>query len=368
MFYTRVNKLIIKRGEPLLEKKKITIKEIAQKSGVSVSTVSRVLNDSPSVNEAKRKKIQAVIDEFDYQPSMFARGMISNKTHTLAVIVSDITNPYFTELVAEINQFSKIAGYSILLFNTMSAGSSKFSAAYESEVAIFKTIIEKQVDGVIILGGEVDQEKIAPAYAVALNQLSYKIPTVVIGQKHVAIDCTFIERNLTLGTTMVTQHLLALGNKKIGFIGGEPGVTITGERLNAFKKTLSIYSHVEERYIILNDYYAKDGYVAMQELLAQGDLPEAIVTINDAVALGAIRALVDAGKNCPKDIAIASCDQFSTSAFSVPRLTSINQHNDFLGRVAIKTLTQLIDETVDEIVFDHRPELVINESCGAKLK
>lgn len=351
-----------------MEKKTITIKEIAQKSGVSVSTVSRVLNDSPSVNAEKRQKIQAVIDELGYQPSMFARGMISNKTNTLAVIVSDITNPYFTELVAEINQSSKTVGYSILLFNTMSAGTSKYNSAYENEVAIFKTIIEKQVDGVILLGGEVDKVDVSPEYTAALNQLSHKIPTVIIGQEHPEIDCVFIERNLALGTTMITQHLLALGNKKIGFIGGEPGVTITDERLKAFKHTLEIYSQVEERYILLNDYYAKDGYAAMEKLIAQGELPDALVTINDSVALGAIRALVDAGKSCPEDIAIASCDQFGANAYSVPRLTSINQHNDFLGRVAIKTLTQLIDEQKEDLTFDHRPELDIQESCGAGLK
>lgn len=349
-----------------MEKKHITIKEIAQKCGVSVSTVSRVLNDSPSVNPAKRAKIQAVIDDYNYQPSMFARGMISNKTNTIAVVVSDITNPYFTELVSEINQYSKTVGYSLLLFNTMSAGHSKFSSPIDNEIDLFKTIIEKQVDGVIILGGEIDKEKIAPPYAKALNQLSQKIPTVVVGQQNADIKCQFVERNLELGTMMITQHLLALGKQRIGFIGGEPGVCITEKRLKAFKETLSLYGTVEEDFILLNDYYAKDGYDAMVELLEKGQLPDAIVAINDTVALGAIRALADYQKSSPQDLAIASCDQFSTSAYSVPRLTSINQHNDFLGRIAIKTLTELITDDHVETTFDHRPELVIRESCGAK--
>ena len=349
--------------------KQVTIKEIASRCGVSVSTVSRVLNDSPSVNPTKREKIQKVIDELGYQPSMFARAMVSKQTYTFAVVVSDITNPYFTSLVYEIEQYSKKVGYSVLLINTMSAGKNKDQASYEREIDNFKTIKEKQVDGVIVLGGELDRERIDEAYLQQLNKLDEEIPVVVIGHSHEGCQCTFIERDLDKGVRLLTQHLLALGYRKIGFIGGEPGIIITERRLKAFRETLSIYGQVDEDYIILNDYYIKDGYHAMRQLIAQDkELPTALVAINDDVAMGAIRALADAGLSCPQDIKIGSCDYFMNSEYHVPRITTIDQHNEYLGEVAVKKLLHFIDTNQEDIPFIHEPELMIRESCGVYLQ
>lgn len=345
--------------------KQITIKEIAKLSGVSVSTVSRVLNNNPSVNPTKRAKIQAVIDQYGYQPSMFARGMVSKETHTLAIVVPDITNPYFTSLIFEIEQYAKQVGYSVLLMNTMTAGMNRDSSL--SEIDNFKTIKEKQVDGVIILGGELDKVVVDQAYLSSLNRLNQEIPVIVIGQKYEGCDCTFIERDLEKGVQLITHHLLALGHRKIGFIGGEPGVKITEIRLRTFKETLGIYTSIDDDYIISNDYYGKDGYAAMKHILEQDkENPTAIIAINDMVAIGAIRALADAGMSCPKDIKLASCDYFLNSEYQVPRITSVDQHNKYLGEVAVKKLLHIIDETNEDIIFHHEPKLIIQESCGIR--
>lgn len=350
-------------------KKNVTIIEIAEKSGVSVSTVSRVLNNSPSVSDKKRKKIQAVIDELGYQPSVFARGMISKKTNTLAIVVPDITNPYFTSLIVEIERYSKEIGYSLLLFNTMTAGSNKFIDTSFKEATAFKTIIEKQVDGVLILGGEIDKEQPHNDYLTALNQLNQQIPVVIIGQKQENCDCLFVERDLDKGVTTLTQHLLALGHRKIGFIGGESGVKVTTQRVEAFKKTLSIYSEVDESLIVLNDYYVEDGYTGMQKLLAnQDNLPTAVVAINDTVAIGVLRALTDANYHTPRDIAVASCDRFPNSEFQIPRITTIDQHNDYLGKASVMKLISAIQSENENSMIQHSPELIIRESCGAKFK
>lgn len=349
--------------------KQVTIKEIAKRSGVSVSTVSRVLNDSPSVNAVKRTKIQKVIDELGYQPSMFARAMVSKQTYTFGVIVSDITNPYFTSLVYEIEQYSREVGYSVLLVNTMTAGKNKDQTSHKREIEHFKTIKEKQVDGVIILGGELDRENVDQEYLKQLNKLNEDIPVVVIGHQHLGCQCTFIERDLDKGVRLLTQHLLALGHRRIGFIGGEPGIIITEHRLKAFKETLSIYGQVDDDYIILNDYYIKDGYHAMRQLIAQDkELPTALVAINDVVATGAIRALADAGLTCPQDIKIGSCDYFMNSEYQVPRLTTIDQHNEYLGEIAVKKLLHLINPEMKDVPFHHDPELIIRESCGVYLQ
>lgn len=348
-----------------MSKKTVTIKEIAKYCGVSVSTVSRVINNNPSVNPEKRKKIQEAIDQLGFQPNMLARGMVSKETKTFAVVVPDITNPYFTSLIYEIEQNCKEQGYSLLLVNTMSAGQWKDSNSCLYEIENFKRLREKQVDGIIVLGGEIDKMTVDQRYIDTLNQLNKQIPILIIGQKEVECECTFIERNQEKGVIALTQHLLALGHRDIAFIGGEPGVKITESRLQAFKNTLSIYTKVNQNRIILTDYYMKDGYNAMRQLIAQDQtLPTAIIAINDNVAMGAIRAIADANLSCPKDVKVVSCDYFNNSEFFVPRLTTIDQHNEFLSQFIVKKLIALVHNESIPLEFYHEPELIIRESCG----
>lgn len=350
-------------------KKNITIKEIAKKSNVSVSTVSRVLNNHPSVSPSKRAKVQAIIEKEGFQPSMLARGMVSNKTKTIAVVVSDVTNPYFTSLVSEIELASSKEQYSLLLFNTMTAGRQKKADGSFIERDTFHTILEKKVDGVIILGGEIDRDTPQPEYLAALEQLNQQVPVLIVGQKQENSSCSFLERDLQKGIFLSVQHLLALGNRRIGFIGGEKGVKITTQRVEAFEAVLSLYSRFDPSLIYLSDFYTEDGYQSMTAMIQQQEtLPDALLAINDSVAIGAFRALTDHGLNCPKDIAIASCDSFPNGDYQIPRITTINQHNQFLGKLAVKRLLKLINEEPLETIELHSPDLIIRESCGIERK
>ncbi|MGC6768486.1 LacI family DNA-binding transcriptional regulator [Enterococcus sp. LJL51] len=347
-------------------KKNITIKEIAKKSGVSVSTVSRVLNNHPSVSPAKRAKVQAIIKEEGFQPSMLARGMVSNKTRTLAVVVSDITNPYFTSLVSEIELASQDQNYSLLLFNTMTAGHQKKADSSFTERDTFNTILEKKVDGVLILGGEIDLDEPNPEYLLALEHLNQQVPVLIVGQKQKDCSCSFLERDLEKGVFLAMQHLLALGYRRIGFIGGEPGVKITTQRVQAFEKALSLYSTFDSSLLYLSDFYTEDGYQTMTEIIRQKEMPDAVLAINDRVAVGAFRALADHGLSCPDDIAIASCDSFPDGEYQIPRITTINQHNQILGQLAVKRLLKLINEEPLGSIELHSPDLIIRESCGIR--
>ncbi|HFJ2336105.1 TPA: LacI family DNA-binding transcriptional regulator [Listeria monocytogenes] len=350
--------------------KKITIQEIAKLSGVSVSTVSRVLNNSPSVSAAKRKKIQAIIDEHNYTPSVFARGMVNKQTKNIGVILPDISNPYFISLITQIQKFALDYMFSTILFNTMLAEPNNKNNQHPlTEEDYLKIILEKQVDGLLILGGEIDKEIVPKEYITALNQLNNEIPVVVIGSKIPELNCLLIERNLKKGVTTLVSHLTALGHKNIGFIGGEAGVKITTYRLESFKEAMTSYQHpVNDDWVVLSDYYTADGYAAMTQLLENSaTLPTALVAINDNVAIGAIRAINDAKLSCPEDIAIVSCDQFMNGDYQTPRLTSMDQHNEYLGKMAILQLISAINGQVEPMIINHNPELIIRESCGSKL-
>ena len=350
--------------------KKLTIKDIAKKAGVSVSTVSRVLNNHQSVKPEKRALIQQIIDQEHFQPSMFARGMINNQSKNIAIVVPDISNPYFSDLIINIDIASRKLGYSVLLFNTSTAGNSNSSNPVAIEAETFQTILEKKVDGTILLGGEIDRVQPDEHYLENLNLLNSKIPVVIVGQPIENSDATFLVRPVEEHAKIALQHLLALGHQKIGFIGGEPGIRITEDRLKAFTSHLELYSSVHPDWIVLNDFYGIDGYHAMTQILALDDRPEALVAINDKVAMGAIRALNDHGLKCPQDIAIVSCDSFKDSEFYSPRITSVQQDNFVLGQKVVDMLIHAIDDKTKEqqIIHADYPTIVIRESCGIKLK
>jgi len=352
-------------------KKEITIKEIAKMAGVSVSTVSRVINHKPNVAPAKEAKIKQIIAEAGFQPSMLARGMISNKTNTLGIMVPDITNPYFTALIAQIELVTRQLNYSLLLFNTMTAGDERSTDSVQAEIQAFQTVTEKKVDGLLILGGEIDRDEPSDIYLTALKALNNQIPIVVIGQPITGLKCTFIARHQKLSGEIITQHLLASGYHKIAFLGGEPGVKITSERLAGYQQMMTTYAQFDPTMVYLTDYYVADGYDGMNHLLADhADALEAVVAINDQVALGAIRALNDHNLSCPQDIAIGSCDAFPNGAFFSPRLTTIDHHNTLLAKTAIKKLISLASK--QQIGADEPdvklPELLIRESCGHELR
>lgn len=350
------------------EKKEPTIKDIAKYAGVSVSTVSRVLNDRPSVSPIKKRAVTEAIQKFGFQPSMLARGMVSHQTRTLAVLVSDISNPYFTSMLAQIELIGKKADYSLFLFNTMTARNLPHEQIIETELQTFNTIEEKKVDGVLILGGEIDQEHPDTKYLTGLNALNKKIPVVIIGQKVADCDCVFVERQQFQSAAIATQHLLTLGYQKIGFLGGEPGIRITSDRLAGYQEMMTRYAQLDDDNIILNDFYIEDGYQGMNELIDRdGELPQALVVINDQVASGAFRSLVDHGLSCPEDIAIASCDAFSASEYTIPRITTIDHHNLDLSHVALDRLISLIQQKPASLINIPEPELIIRESCGSNL-
>lgn len=346
---------------------KTTIYDIARESGVSVSTVSRVINNSPNVAEKSKAKVRAVIDKYHFEPSQLARALTVNKTNTIGVIVSDIANPYFSALYLEIQRYAMERGYSVILCNTLFGGASHGVASTFSENEYFKNLLSKKVDGAIILGGENDKEQISKKYIDALNDFASKVPVVVLGEQIEECDkCIFLNRNLGGGFPALVQHLAVLGNRRIGFVGGEPGVRQTTARFKAYQNTLiSLGLEFDPKLVALTNYYSKDGYEGMMEILDSGvQRPDAVIAINDAVAIGCIRAINDRSLRCPEDIALVSGDQFFESDYVTPRLTSLDQQNDYLGRLSILALISAIKGIQETITFEHKPRLIIRESCG----
>lgn len=342
----------------------ITITQIAKESGVSIATVSRYLNGQVFVAEDKRQRIEAIVKKYDFKPNPLARGLISKKTMTLGVILPDITNPYFAIIFQEIQRCAAEAGYSVLLCNT------RFHQGAEDidETLCFQMMMDKHVDGTLVIGGQIDLIHPDVPYKEALKKLGSSMPVVVAGQPIEDTNCIFIESESGKGVTTAYNYLRTLGHQSIAFIGGQPGVIITEYRLDAYKKArLASGLNADETLIVLSDYYAPDGWLAAKTLLERNTSFTAVIAMNDNVSLGVIRALADSGISVPQDVALISCDQFYYSEYTTPRLTGINQHNQLWGQMVVQTLIQAIKGNRETAKISLPPELIIRESCTTKL-
>ena len=341
----------------------VTILQIAKESGVSTATVSRVINGTAPVSQATRDRVNAVIQRHAYTPNTFARSLISRRSMTIGIIMPDISNPYFSAMFEEIAEAAGAAHYSVFLCNT------SFRAATAQETTLreldsFQMMLDKKVDGVLVAGGQADLLHVSGEYKAALQHLSSLVPVVVLGSPIEGVDCLFIQRERGQGVFSAVSYLAALGHRRIAFVGGEAGVGITEARLTAYKTALNdLKLPCDDALIALSDYYAPDGYRAMSDLLA-GKAPfTAMLAMNDNVAFGAYRALADAGLSVPNDVSVISCDQFFSAEYFVPRLTSVDQHNERFGRLIINALLSVMNGTPEEVVLTYGPELVLRESC-----
>ena len=346
----------------------VTIHEIAQECGVSIATVSRVLNGSQAVAPQTRQRVREAIDRYGYSPNALARSLVARHSMTLGVITPDISNPYFSAVFSEIERAALQAGYSVFLCNTFYASPAHAQQeGLKSEEEYFQIMMEKKVDGVLIIGGQIDLIQASPAYHQALKRLAKAIPAVVIGKPLPGVDCVFIERETGSGVSTAVNHLVSLGHRRIAFVGGEDGVTITETRLAAWRGTLQALGlPSDDGLVALSDYYIDDGYRAAAALMDSGANFTAMLAINDNVAMGAIRAFADRGLSVPGDVAVVSCDQFFYADYSLPRLTSVDQHNPQFGKLVIQVLLCAIKGVSEPVKLNHTPELVVRESCGSQ--
>ncbi|WP_369299018.1 LacI family DNA-binding transcriptional regulator [uncultured Neglectibacter sp.] len=345
--------------------KPATMVQIAKECGVSIATVSRVLNGTAPVSQRTRERVEAAIHKHHYTPNAFARGLIKRQSMTLGIVMPDITNPYFSAMFRAFEQAARAAGYSVFLCNTSFFSSADKDGSHPPEAAYFKMLLDRQVDGVLVAGGQADLLHVPPEYRNALQELASAVPTVVLGNPIRGIDCLFLQRETGKGVFASMDHLASLGHRRIAFLGGERGVSITESRLGAYADALSALGFPYDKELVsLSDYYAPDGYSAMKSLLEQKIPFTAALAINDSVAFGAYRALADFGRRVPEDVSIVSCDQFFSADYFVPRLTGMDQHNEQFGRFVIQALLHRIQGIETDARIQSTPDLVLRESCA----
>lgn len=343
-----------------------TIKDIAKECGVSIATVSRVINGSPKVLPETRQKIEAAISRLNYAPNAIAKSLVCKRTTSIGVTLPDISNPYFSSLFCEIEAIAHRESYSVFLCNTMFRSSVSSHPNKQREQDYFQMLKEAQVAGAIIAGGQLDLVTPEEDYLKALSLFAQSVPLVILSKPIPDIPAVFLDREENTGIVQAIHFLVSLGHQNIAFLGGEEGVVITDARLKIYRDTLlSLHLPCSPALISLTDYYVADGYAAAKRLLERKVPFTAALAINDSVAIGALRAFADCGISVPGDVSLISCEEFGMAPFFTPRLTSINRHGDRFGHTVIKTLLANIRKEAAPRPEPVISELMIRESCAS---
>lgn len=327
-----------------------TLEDIAREAGVSPSTVSRVLNGSKRVADDKRELILAAIKRQGYRPNLVARGLVLGSSMTIGVVMQDISSPFFARMVSGIEQ-----GLAYSEYRPMFASTHWRVANDESEAGSLQLLLERRVDGVIILASSIaDDELRATATQTPLVIVARSVPG--LEQQCIAID------NLE-GGYRATRYLLGLGHTRIAHIAGTPGHPDAIDRLAGYHRALTEYGlAVEPGCIVEGAFTEESGVTAIEQLLGRGERFSAIFAANDQMAYGAMLGLYNHGYRIPTDVSLVGFDDQFLSAYTLPPLTTVRQPSIDMGRAAAEAILRLLHN--EEPMLPTFPtDLVIRKSA-----
>ena len=329
----------------------MNIRQVARKAGVSTATVSRIINDSTPVSPKTAERVWRAIRELNYHPNTNARTLASGRSRLLGLIISDIANPFFPELVKAFEDVALDNNYEVILTNTN----------YDPGrmAACVQRILERKVEGAAIMTSEMDPELI--------GQLSRRgIPIVFLDVGKVRDRISNISVDYGEGIREAVDHLSALGHRRVGFISGPMNLKSARTRRSAFLRCLSEYKMTEDEALVVEGNHRIDGGEnAMYRLLQLKNRPTAVLTSNDLTAFGALRAIHQARLRVPEDISIVGFDDIDLGQFTQPPLTTVRLPRNELGRAAFTALDRILKGESDKgAQFRIRTRLVVRSSTS----
>ncbi len=339
----------------------ITIYEIAEEAGVSVSTVSRVLTGNANVSEKRKKAVLNIIDKYDYLPNSMARSLSNRKSHTLGIILPDITHPFYSQIFYGAEALALTKGYTLLLGCTMN-DTIRHSTNLES--LYVRILQERKVDGMLMMGGAVNETEPIKEHTEMIDKLSERMPVVTINDAMPNRKTLHVSVDEISGTRALINYLVSLKHKKFAFIGGDLAIQPTNVRLNTMRKTLEEHGiSFDDSYFVPSEFDVESGKRCMTELLQKPSLPTAVICLNDLVAIGAIYTARKAGLRVPEDISFAGSDNMPMSEYVVPSITTIDLKALDIGKTAIEVLIDKIEGKSVSNKNVIKTELVIRDSC-----
>ncbi len=327
-----------------------SIKDVAKEAGVSIATVSRVLNDIDVVNEDTKKKVVEAIKKLSYRPNIVARSLKTQRTKTIGILLPDISNQFYPEIVRGAEDVSNIYDYNIILCNS--------DLDIEKEKEYLRVLSEKMVDGVIYMSSSLNEEILE-----LINELNLKTILVETKDKDGLLPSVTIDN--VKGSYDSTKFLIEKGIKDIAFIGvKKDNLNAWGDRYVGYENAMKEAGiEIDPDLVYLNSIKVKSGYEGIQKFVNQNKKFNGVVCASDDVAMGAINALRDNGLRIPEDVSVIGFnDNFAASIF-YPKITTISQPTYDMGSVAMRMLIKLLNKKELEephYVLEH--ELIERES------
>jgi LacI family transcriptional regulator len=332
---------------------RMDIRTIARLANVSIATVSRTINHVATVNPKIAKRVWEVIEELDYFPNTQARALVSGRSRILGLIVSEITNPFFPELIQGFEDIAVEHGYEILVSSTN----------YEPKRMshCIRRMLERKVDGVAVMTFGIE--------APLLEQLAQrKVPLVFVDVGPDGPGINVLKVDYHHGIRQGVQHLAALGHRNISFVRGPVGLHSAQSRLEAFTESMRECGITPDPgWIIQGDHTLEGGMAAMKQLLEAKKMPTAVMCSNDMTAIGVLHAMYRAGLRVPDDLSVIGFDDIHIAEVTIPPLTTVQMSRFELARAAVNALRACAEGTetsAQKHEYNIRTDLVVRESTG----
>lgn len=364
--YGRGTLITAKTTAQIEVKRLTTLREIAQEAGVSVSTVSRVVNGYEHVSDEVRLRVERAIKQLNYQPNQLARALVSGKnTKQLGLLVYDVANPYFAEIATSVENVAYQNGYSVILCN---------SSEGRNTAVYLQTLIRHQVDGIAITSGEIEAEEVK--YLERL--LERGIPVVITRERlwasnpamdHLSNKIGTIELDYYTGAKMATDYLVSLGHERIAFLFSLPKSNLEMDpRIVGFREVLAEHNlSFSEDLVVSNlGFRQSSGARGMLELLSRKQDFTAVIAYNDLLAISALAVCRDEGIRVPDEVSVMGFDNIAASQYTYPSLTTVHVPKSEQGEFMARYLISQIKEGHQPAMRRLSSELVVRQSTAAR--
>ncbi|MGB8956163.1 MAG: LacI family DNA-binding transcriptional regulator [Tumebacillaceae bacterium] len=334
-----------------------TIKDVAREAGVSITTVSRVLNQYADVNPKTRAKVLKVIEKLGYKPNTVARSLVMNRTKTLGLVVSELSRSrnahhFMFDVLCGINDRTQELGYDLVLYST--------SPMAQKKTPYMDFVRQRRVDGVVMMGIRLDDP-----YTHEVVESS--VPSVLVDVPLVSQTCSYVTTDNIAGARLAIDHLVALGHRRIGFVNGHTQAAVSQERLRGYQMAL-LNSGIpfDSELVYCGDFEPEDGATGIKHLIEKSPDLTAVFFASDLMAIGGLRHLHAQGSPVPHSISVVGFDDIDLASLMQPALTTVRQQRYEMGRTAVETLVRMLEEQEKGRGIVLSPELVVRETTAQR--
>ncbi|MDD3818273.1 MAG: LacI family DNA-binding transcriptional regulator [Actinomycetota bacterium] len=333
----------------------VNYNDIAKLANVSPTTVSHVINETRFVMPETKERVYKAMRELKYQPNLLARSLATGKTQTVGLVISDIRNPFYPELVQGVEEMAVKNDYNVFLCNT--------DYDIEKGVKSISALIKRKIDGIIVASSQVDSSILKQ-----LTDTDVNFVLVDWCKRNIKVDSLYFDYKV--GIAEAVSHLISLGHRDIYFIGGPKNLKTAEIRIRNFIDTIESYKDLNLNYKILEGNHKIDGgYETAIEMLKNKDLPTAVICSNDLTAIGAMKAFQSGGIKIPDDISIIGLDNIALTEIVSPELTTIELERYEIGKTAMEMLLNRIkDEKLPRQICTFKTKLIVRESTAESKK